>query len=80
MPVQIFELVGRRKPNEERPARISDFERGLLFYYERRFLEALQHFTRLADEGDPVADVFARRCDGYLEKPPPEKWDGVSEG
>ncbi|HLL55587.1 MAG TPA: adenylate/guanylate cyclase domain-containing protein [Myxococcaceae bacterium] len=79
MPVQIFELVGRRQPNEERPAHIADFERGLLLYYERRFLEALQHFTRLSDEGDPVAGVFARRCDGYLENGPPDKWDGVSE-
>ncbi len=79
MPVQIFELVGRRQPNEERPARIADFERGLLLYYERRFLEALQLFTRLADEGDPVAGVFAKRCDGYLEKAPPDKWDGVSD-
>lgn len=79
MPVQIFELVGRKRPNEERPARLADFEHGLRMYYERRFLAALELFTRLSNDGDPVAEVFAKRCEKYVHDEPPGSWDGVSE-
>jgi len=79
MPVQIFELLGRRVPNEERPPRIAAFERGLSLYYGRHFQAALDVFSQLKSQGDPVAGVFMERCQRYLAQPPPESWDGVSE-
>lgn len=87
MPVLIYELIGRRSAkasakdsDDGRPAWLGVYEAALLAYHERRFLEALELFNRLeAEQQDPLAAVYVRRCDHYLDVPPPEAWDGVFE-
>lgn len=79
LPVQIFELLGLRQ-GTEKPERIKVFEQALLAYHQRRFLEAAELFNRCHTElGDALSAVYVRRCDHYLDAPPPEAWDGVFE-
>lgn len=54
-------------------------ERGIQYYYNRDFAEAMHYFEgvhRLLPE-DPVAPIFLQRCRTYIENPPPESWTGV---
>jgi adenylate cyclase len=78
-PTRVHELLGRRG---ELPPRVQEllplYDEALTAWGQRRFAEALACFERCAREfEDPVSALYARRCQGYLEKPPPEDWDGV---
>lgn len=78
MPVRIFELMGLKGevPAERlRAARV--FEGALKALQGRRFAEAWETFTSLAQKGDPAADVYAEVCEEYRRSPPPEDWDGA---
>jgi adenylate cyclase len=80
MPILIFELIGRRGDAGERPPLVELFERGLIAYHERRFLEAYELFNNCAtDFQDPVSGLYINRCLHYLDHPPPTGWDGVYE-
>ncbi len=76
-PVRIYEVMGKDSPFI--PA-IEDFERALFFYRERRFKEAVEIFRELGSRfNDRASILFAQRCLGYIESPPPHEWDGVFE-
>jgi len=71
-PVSIFELM------EENSEIIRIFEEGLRLYRSRDFSGALQAFTEGANVfEDPPSRAFVKRCNLYLEAPPPETWSGV---
>ena len=55
-------------------ARLEKFAAGLRLYFAGEFAAARAAFADLAD--DPPARVFASRC-AFLQKNPPEDWDGV---
>jgi adenylate cyclase len=75
-PVRIYELIGGRgeiaAPVLER---LAAFER-LLESYRRRDWDAVLGACR-ALEGDPVAAVYAARCERFRTEPPPADWDFV---
>ncbi len=77
-PVRVFELVGERgaldAPSE---GRLEAFGRALEAYRSRDFGRALDLFR--GGDGDPVASVYAGRCERFLQEPPPADWDGVFE-
>lgn len=54
-------------------------ERGLSYYYNRDFREALRYFEsaeRLIPE-DPITRIFLVRCANYLKDAPAKDWNGV---
>ncbi len=75
-PVRIYELIGGRG-EVAAPVldRLAAFER-LLESYRRREWDAVLVACR-ALEGDPVAAVYAARCERFLIEPPPADWDFV---
>jgi adenylate cyclase len=75
-PVRIFELIGERG-GVPAPVldRLAAFER-LLASYRRRDWDAVLEVCR-ALEGDPVAAVYAARCERFRIEPPPADWDFV---
>ena len=75
-PVRIFELIGERG-SVPAPVLVSlaSFER-LLDSYRRREWDAVLSACR-ALEGDPVAAVYAARCQRFKDAPPPDDWDFV---
>ena len=75
-PVRIFELLGLKgevAPERIQAARV--FEGALRALQERRFAEAWETFTTLAQKGDAAADVYAEVCEDYRRSPPPPDWD-----
>jgi adenylate cyclase len=78
-PVRIYELAGLDgEVGAGAQAVHARFAEALAAYRERRFAEAAQAFSALADESrDAPAHTFARRCAEFQAAPPPEDWDGV---
>lgn len=74
-PVAIFEVLEDSPQNREVRAQ---FEAGLALYFASDFFAAAPLFTELAEKtADPVAAIFAGRCEQFINKPPPPEWDGV---
>ncbi|MFH0821009.1 MAG: adenylate/guanylate cyclase domain-containing protein, partial [Candidatus Peregrinibacteria bacterium] len=71
-PVRIYELVGEKGKAKQD---FASFAAALKLYRDGKFGEAKQKFQALPD--DPVARVFAERCEIFLKNPPPTNWDGV---
>jgi len=70
--VQIFEPLLAGSHDE---AGLELFARGLSCYYAGDFSAAAGNFAQCA-AGDPTAALYAERCRGLAEAPPPE-WTGV---
>ena len=79
-PVRVYELLGRAgsTPPERRQI-LARYERGVVLYQNRQWVEAAALFEDLAvaapDDG-PVA-LYGRRARELLEQPPGRDWDGV---
>ncbi len=78
--IDIFELVGwQDRLNESMRVNLAAFDEAMAHYLARRFDAALRLFrdvlARSPDDG-PAA-VFAALCEEYLDRPPPEDWNGV---
>ncbi len=72
-PVAIFELLG--SPGDELsfdPGNI--FQKGLEFYRQRNWDQALEAFSEL---GDAPSRIYSARIRHFKANPPPEDWDGV---
>ncbi len=81
-PVRIYELRGMgRLPAIEQELIIDVYTRGLTYYKEKRFYEALKEFRRILRyfPTDGPTRVYIQRCLNFMEMPPPENWDGVYE-
>ncbi len=77
-PVKIYELVGLRTDVSVEKLRIvEEFEQALALYQSKSFNEAIEIFTKLADLGDKPSGVFVRRCEDFMQNPPPPDWNGV---
>jgi adenylate cyclase len=75
-PITVFEVVGRAgEVAADMLARLAHFERALALHDARAFVQARDLFAAQAAQ-DPPSKVYARRCELYLEDPPPENWQG----
>ena len=75
-PIVVFEVLGRRGAVDEAAlARVAAFERALELHDAREFAGARTIFLGQAS-ADPPSQVYAERCDAYLETPPPAAWLG----
>jgi predicted ATPase/class 3 adenylate cyclase/tRNA A-37 threonylcarbamoyl transferase component Bud32 len=54
---------------------------GMDAYFLRNFSSAYKIFTDASnrDPKDPVLSLFASRCERYMEKAPPEEWQGYEK-
>lgn len=81
-PVKIFELRGiGRVPRVEEELIIGVYEKGLQFYKNRRWYDAIKEFKRVIRyfPSDGPSRVYMKRCLDFIETPPPDDWDGVFE-
>jgi adenylate cyclase len=81
MPVRIYEVLAEAGPPlKPEMARLLDVhDRALIQYKERNWKEALALF-RAGQEAFPLDmtfDLYARRCQYFMETPPAPDWDGV---
>lgn len=75
-PIVVYEVLGRAgEVDAADHARVARFEVALALHDARDFAGALKAFEALAD-CDPPSKVYADRCKGYLDTPPPVSWRG----
>ena len=77
-PVSIYEIIG-----EKSGVAAAELEKLQIFgqareaYQSKDWEKASRLFGKLKD--DPLAMLYAVRCEGLKQSPPPEDWDGVFE-
>jgi adenylate cyclase len=80
MPVRIYELLARKGKLDETGQKVRDlFDEGLAHYRRQDWSEAISRFQRvltLTIEDGP-AKTFIKRCQEFMQTPPPAAWDGV---
>jgi len=77
-PVSIYEIIGEKGEVEESVLeKLGIFERARAAYQQRDWETAMGMFAKLA--GEPLAKLYAARCQSLSQNPPPEDWDGVFE-
>ena len=88
-PIVTYELLGLNlEPSEELLNLISTFTEGVKLYRSKEWEKALKKFResekletfRFQDETPTKtnpSEVYIKRCEDYLENPPPQDWDGV---
>ncbi len=81
-PVKIYELRGMYSlPSIEKDLIIDVYSYGLDLFKEKKWTQALKEFRRVLRyfPSDGPSRVYTLRCLEFIEKPPPENWDGVYE-
>lgn len=74
--VKVFELMAKKGEETEEMIHIKHgFEEGLKLYREKKFTDAKEKFEAL--KNDPPSQVFAKRCEDFIQHPPAADWDGV---
>lgn len=78
-PVRIYELISEGQPPAEMDAVLKHFNAGFKLYHERKFEEAIACFNEalMHKPDDAPSQIYIKRCQSYLEEPPPADWDGV---
>ena len=58
---------------------LDQYEKGLKFYRERNFQEALKEFEQCIqiEPEDGPSLLYLERCKQYIQNPPSQDWDGV---
>jgi two-component system sensor histidine kinase ChiS len=79
--VAVFDILDGL-PDREREMRhktLADFEKGLLFYYNQEFAEALTYFGRVldVDPEDKAAQLYRQRSTHYSVQGVPSDWMGI---
>ena len=78
-PIEIFELVGRDDDaTDETRKRLQVFAEGRADFRNRKWASAREKFARVLQlgNGDEGAEFQLRRCEQFIDYPPPASWDG----
>ena len=81
-PVKIYEVVGLKSEDisEQKQEIIDLYHKGREYYLKRKFTRAMTEFGTILediDKNDKAAALYLKRCQHFLQEPPPEEWDGV---
>jgi len=79
-PIKIYELLGKKGEVEEPLKKILPlFNQGLMNYQNREWDEAKRCFENvlMSRPEDGPSKAYLKRCDNFIQTPPPEDWDGV---
>ena len=77
-PVHIYEIVDEWKMlSQEESVSLENYNRGVGFYYARKWEEALDLFQSLQD--DKLAQMYVERIMRFKKFPPHDDWTGITE-
>jgi adenylate cyclase len=81
-PVKIYEVMGLRSEpiSQEKQEIIELYHKGREYYLNRKFTRAMSEFGTILEEfnkDDKAATLHLKRCQQFLQEPPPDDWDGV---
>jgi adenylate cyclase len=85
IPVKTYELIDTKNQiNKKSLELIETFEKGLDYYFNQDWENALQYFQRSIQLEDKFTGrntnpsaVFIKRCEHFLLNPPKNNWNGV---
>jgi adenylate cyclase len=79
LPVRIFQLLGERGVYTINQEAINYFHRGLQFYKEQKWDNAIEVFNTVTAMVKDIhaAEIYIQRCLDLKSNPPPPGWDGV---
>ncbi|HBR17121.1 MAG: hypothetical protein A3G39_04185 [Deltaproteobacteria bacterium RIFCSPLOWO2_12_FULL_43_16] len=77
-PVTIYELIDRKGVSSLKGA-VDAFHRGLKYYREKRWEEAIKAFNTVIElkPDDGPSLLFIQRCRQFMVSPPPDDWQGI---
>ncbi len=81
-PVVVYELIGMQGDVPQTRRDVLDlYAKGLELYRFRRFADALKVLKQAydIDRTDGPVRVLAAKCAHFMQHPPPEAWDGVTQ-
>ncbi|MEW6497470.1 MAG: adenylate/guanylate cyclase domain-containing protein [Cyanobacteriota bacterium] len=81
-PMTIYDVVGLRSEpiSKEKQQLIEHYHKGREYYLNRKFRRAMNVFGTILEEldrNDKAASLYFKRCQHFLQEPPPEEWDGI---
>ena len=79
-PVPIFELLAKKgELAPEKAGIVEAYHRGFKMYQEMQFADAMKLFSEnlLVDKDDGPSKTMIKRCEYYMNDPPPENWNGA---
>ena len=79
-PVKIYFPLGTLEDKElaEKFELVERAEQAFVLYHQQKFEQAKSIFSSLPDEDFSFfKELYKKRCDAYIEKPPESGWDGV---
>jgi hypothetical protein len=56
---------------------LDTFDAGRIAYLSRDFRAAFDYFGSISNV-DPVAQLYRERAQGFIDRPPPDNWDGAT--
>ena len=85
IPVKVYELIATKKsPNKKVVNLVQNFEKGLDYYYQQEWDQALSQFNKSENLEDHFVSrnttpskIYIDRCKMFKNNPPAEDWDGV---
>ncbi len=79
--VEVYELLAEHEHelSAEKLQAVELFKEGLKLYRKMKFEQALEVFNRALKicPDDSPSVVYARRCQEFIDNPPPDDWDGI---
>jgi adenylate cyclase len=80
-PVKVFELLGLKESgiSAKIKQKVDVFDKGFEYYLGQEWEKALKYFNQVLtiDSSDGPSRTYIKRCERFLQAPPPPDWDGV---
>ncbi len=78
-PVRIFELIAEGEVPSDKVSHLKNFQTGFELYHQQQWDKAIEAFNLALsfDASDKTSQLYIKRCQGYMNEPPGEGWDGV---
>jgi adenylate cyclase len=78
-PVQLLEVINTMAAAEPKEKKLVEvFHQALSSYESRKWQEAIEGFRESwSFAKDVPSALYVKRCTAFLDRPPPESWDGV---
>ncbi|MCG8569666.1 MAG: CHASE2 domain-containing protein [Spirochaetes bacterium] len=79
-PIRLYELIGvMDELSDQELEALDTFDQALKLFEEKDFKNALKIFKKscIKTDLDNPVDIYIKRCQKFIDSPPPENWDGV---
>jgi len=77
-PVQIYELINTKEgATQGEKQLVKVFHQAMDYYEKRQWAEAMGGFWESMEIDGGPSEIYLKRCQAFLDRPPKDDWDGV---